>query len=204
MKTARKKSGFTLIELLVVIAIIAILAAAIIASTTGAQSQARDSRRASDLDEMRTALEMYYNANNEYPLLGTCTSTPDTGCVAVSTGDANWTTLQTALASYLSVLPVDPVNDTAKGLVYTYGTNDEGSRYVLRAKMENGSSQALKNDYDKDWGYKGTPNCTSGCTDDDCQAGVAANYSVDCNGVAGCSPLESDEATTKIYCIRNP
>lgn len=63
-----KKNGFTLIELLVVISILGILASFVISSMTGAQKQARDSQRKSDLNQYRNALETYAAGNGSlYP-----------------------------------------------------------------------------------------------------------------------------------------
>ncbi len=60
--------GFTLIELLVVIAIIAMLASVILASLNTARSKARDAKRISDLDQIRTALALYQgNHNGQFP-----------------------------------------------------------------------------------------------------------------------------------------
>jgi prepilin-type N-terminal cleavage/methylation domain-containing protein len=74
------KKGFTLVELLVTISIIAILASLAIVSFTGAQKQARDTRRKSDLKQFQTALEVYANKNNSlYPSYTGITDT-DTVC----------------------------------------------------------------------------------------------------------------------------
>lgn len=64
MRTTSK--GFTLIELLVVIAIIGILAGIVLVSLGGARASARDARRQSDLHQIGTAMELYYNDNNAY------------------------------------------------------------------------------------------------------------------------------------------
>jgi len=75
------KRGFTLIELLVVISIIGILAGLTLSSYSGAQKQARDSQRRSDLNQYRNALEAYAASNGgKYPSSGgasTCTSVSD-------------------------------------------------------------------------------------------------------------------------------
>lgn len=63
----RDESGFTLIELLVVIAIIAILAALILVALNAAQQGARDSKRQSNANQMKTAMANYYSANGDYP-----------------------------------------------------------------------------------------------------------------------------------------
>ena len=53
-----KPKGFTLIELLVVISILGILAALALASYGNAQAKSRDSRRKTDLDAIKKALEL--------------------------------------------------------------------------------------------------------------------------------------------------
>ena len=63
------KKGFTLIELLVVIAIIGILSSVVLASLNSARKKGRDARRVSDIQQMQLALELYFDANRQYPLL---------------------------------------------------------------------------------------------------------------------------------------
>ncbi len=63
----KNKSGFTLIELLVVIAIIGLLSTLSILALNTARARARDAKRISDVKQMQTALEMYFNDNNAYP-----------------------------------------------------------------------------------------------------------------------------------------
>jgi len=61
------KSGFTLIELLVVIAIIGLLSTLSVLALNTARAKARDAKRISDVKQIQTALEMYYNDVNDYP-----------------------------------------------------------------------------------------------------------------------------------------
>ena len=61
------KPGFTLIELLVVIAIIGLLSTLSILALNTARARARDAKRISDVKQIQTALEMYYNDTGDYP-----------------------------------------------------------------------------------------------------------------------------------------
>jgi prepilin-type N-terminal cleavage/methylation domain-containing protein len=79
-----KQKGFTLIELLVVSAIIGLLASVVLVSLSGARKKARDARGQSDLRQIATAMEMYYDSNNAYPNLGT-TFVPVTNLAALNT-----------------------------------------------------------------------------------------------------------------------
>lgn len=62
-----KQGGFTLVELLVVISIIGILSTLAVVSLNTARSKSRDARRLSDIRQMQTALEFYYNETGYYP-----------------------------------------------------------------------------------------------------------------------------------------
>jgi len=62
----KNKKGFTLIEMLIVVAIIAILSGLILTGLSSARKQARDARRMSDLANIASQLEVYFNANNTY------------------------------------------------------------------------------------------------------------------------------------------
>jgi general secretion pathway protein G len=57
----KNKKGFTLVELLVVIAIIGILSTIAFISLNRARAKARDAKRVSDVRELMSALEIYYN-----------------------------------------------------------------------------------------------------------------------------------------------
>lgn len=63
----KKERGFSLIELIVVITIIAVITAVGVVSFGGASKKSRDSKRMSDLERYRVALEMYRQTNGSYP-----------------------------------------------------------------------------------------------------------------------------------------
>ena len=74
LKFMKNKKGFTLIELLVVIAIIGILSTLSVLALNSARARARDAKRISDVRQIQTALEMYYNEYNTYPATGALTA----------------------------------------------------------------------------------------------------------------------------------
>ncbi len=73
-----KKRGFTLIELLVVISIIGLLSTLAALSLGTARTKSRDSRRAADMKQLQTAMELYFDKNATYIM--TAAVTPPVGC----------------------------------------------------------------------------------------------------------------------------
>ena len=67
-----KSKGFTLIELLVVIAIIGLLSSTVMANLNTAREKSKDVRRKSDLVQIRTALELYYDKCGTYVVSQNC------------------------------------------------------------------------------------------------------------------------------------
>lgn len=66
MRTNSHK-GFTLIELLVVVAIIGLLLSIISVALTAQRVKARDARRLSDLKQIKSGLDLYYDNGGGYP-----------------------------------------------------------------------------------------------------------------------------------------
>ena len=88
----RKQKGFTLIELLVVIAIIGLLSTLAVVALNNARQKSRDAKRVSDIKQIQTALELYYNDANAYPT----DLTFGTGSIAYSG------------TTYMSIVPENP------------------------------------------------------------------------------------------------
>ena len=64
----RAKSGFTLVEILIVVVILGILAAIVIPQFTDASTEAKEARLLSDLQSMRSQIELYkIQHNDEFP-----------------------------------------------------------------------------------------------------------------------------------------
>ena len=62
-----RKSGFTLVEILIVVVILGILAAIVIPQFTDASTEAKEAALASDLQTMRSQIELYKIQHNDEP-----------------------------------------------------------------------------------------------------------------------------------------
>jgi prepilin-type N-terminal cleavage/methylation domain-containing protein len=119
----RLRKGFTLVELLVVIAIIGILATLVLLQLGTARARARDTQRISHINQLRTALEQYYEDNGgNYP-----------------------TALDDVAPRYIQTVPGDPLTDDAYGYAYD-STSDT---FHIYACLENNAA-AMKSDIDLD------------------------------------------------------
>lgn len=135
----KTQKGFTLIELLVVIAIIGLLASVVLLALGSARVKARDARRVADVRQMASALELYFNDNNTYPVQGTAALTipglattyigaipvaptpVDTGCTAAQnsynyTGTATTYSITFCLAGVTGGVTAGPHTMTQSGI----------------------------------------------------------------------------------------
>jgi len=115
------RQGFTLIEILISIAIIAVLTAIGIVSYVSINRNARDAKRRGDIEQIRSALELYRSDYGYYP--------------APASGG-----LTNLVDTYLPSIPSDPKGDTNP---YVYqatnlsATTGQYYGYCLFASVEN-------------------------------------------------------------------
>lgn len=98
MKKQIAQTGFTLTELLIVIAMIGVLAIIAANTLTAARVRARDAQRVAYINQINTALQLYYLKNNIYP-------------TAITSGQA----LAINGVTYLNPVPANPAPRTDGG-----------------------------------------------------------------------------------------
>lgn len=121
----RKVAGFTLIEILVAATIIAVLVSIGIVSYGSINKRSRDSKRKSDVEQLRSALEMYRADNGYYP--GSSTSWINADDLAAE-----------LVPTYIPLLSADP---TATAVYRYQAANGSGTPtryygYCLSAYLE--------------------------------------------------------------------
>jgi len=120
----KKQKGFTLIELLVVIAIIGLLSTLAVVALNNAREKARDARRVSDVKQIQTALELFYNDENGYPDGATAGETVAAGTAIIGT---------VSTVTYMSSVPTNPLPG---GITYVYAMQSSGASYTIGYSLE--------------------------------------------------------------------
>lgn len=151
---SKQQSAFTLIELLIVIALLGILAVVLLAifNPLAQMQKARDSRRKTDLREIKTSLMLYRNICGSLPqsagdqIVG-CGN--DCGSVGICDWGESWTVGTTQM---MKILPQDPQNSGT----YKYDKIDE-EKFRLIAILENKNDSAGSTSRTQ-CGYAGDPN----------------------------------------------
>ncbi len=103
IKKLRENKGFTLVELLVVIAIIGVLATLILLQLGAARQKARDAKRVADINQVRSAIELFFDDNGRYS--------------AATNLNADLVTA----GRYLTFMPVDPLTTGCGDFIYDGG-----------------------------------------------------------------------------------
>jgi prepilin-type N-terminal cleavage/methylation domain-containing protein len=146
LKKSDLSRGFTLVELLVVIAIIGILSTLLLLQLNVARQKARDAKRVADMNQVRSALELYYDDEGHYMESNTLVD------------------ITAALSKYLTRIPTDPGKPacdavgyvgTSSGVLngcygYSWETLVSPTKFHLWANLEQKATSALGNDLDLD------------------------------------------------------
>ncbi len=138
----KKSDGFTLIELLVVIAIIAVIVAFAVANFVGARARAKDLKRKAELTQLKSALRLYYNDFNTYPLPassvdndleGCGNGTPPVASCAVTCNGQFAAGATQCDNVYMKLLP------EATDYIWSYQQMASGENFCLSATLDNAS-----------------------------------------------------------------
>jgi general secretion pathway protein G len=117
VKKMKAKSGFTLVEILIVVVILGILAAIVIPQFTDASTEAKESRLVSDLQTVRSQIELYkIEHNDELPGQGTGSTSFVTDMTTYTEVDGSQAAVQApgqdgVYGPYLQKIPTNPWND---------------------------------------------------------------------------------------------
>lgn len=151
----KKYRGFTLIELLVVILIISILSVTVFVALNPSKrfADARDARRAADVDSILTAVHEYIVDNGGVAPAGLTATEQQLGTATTGCNNTNCTTpatavacldLSTALAPYLKTIPKDPKVGTAAITGYKIVKDANGLITVAACASESGAISASR------------------------------------------------------------
>jgi len=129
----KNQKAFSLIELLVVITIIGILSTVASVSLGSSREKARDAKRLSDIKQIQTSLEMYYDAKRQYPEGGDI-------CITDTPGDYIKLDPSKKIESngviFMAKIPLDPL-DTGSSM-YKY-KRTSAKTYELLYQLETDS-----------------------------------------------------------------
>ena len=144
LRRMRSRSAFTLIELLVVIAIIGILSSVVLASLSTARTKSRDARRISDVGQMQTALELYFDANQQYPAQAVAATVALNSAAMIAALQTN---------GFIPQIPTTPAGATSyqyMGLILLAECNGAAvcTSYDINAQLERFDTTALTADAD--------------------------------------------------------
>jgi len=149
----KAKSGFTLVEILIVVVILGILAAIVIPQFTGASQEAKESSLMSNLQAVRSQIELYkIHHNDNLPgtdhgsgaapadfITAMTSKTNQDGVVDTSGG----TDPTFRFGPYMRSIPVNPFNDLdTVDTDGTAGDNSHGWNFITVVGVDQGHFQA--------------------------------------------------------------
>ncbi len=106
-----RAKGFTLVEILIVVVILGILAAIVIPQFTSASTQARESALVSDLQSIRSQIELYKIHHNDQ-LPGTFGTVTFVQAMTQKTDQDGTLNTSGKYGKYMETIPVNPFSDS--------------------------------------------------------------------------------------------
>ncbi len=143
----KHSDAFTLVELLVSIAVIATIIGLALPNFLGARTRARDARRKGELNQLKTALQLYYNDYKTYPPSGSggvgklnyiagCGADGITLCPAACSVDFAAGATTGCDTVYMTKFP----GELGSSMFYSVDVN---GNYCLKVSLENASDSEI-------------------------------------------------------------
>jgi general secretion pathway protein G len=148
----KAKSGFTLVEILIVVIILGILAAIVVPQFTDASTQAKVSSIKTDLQTVRSQVQLYKSQHNNGTLPGATTGVTFTQAMTGKTNADGTASTSGAYGPYLQAIPANPYVTSATDAItvvvatiadytVTTGTTGKGWRFDI-------ATGVFQSDYD--------------------------------------------------------
>jgi type II secretory pathway pseudopilin PulG len=141
-KLKNSPNGFTIVEIVIVTGLLIMLSTLLVINLDpiGNKKKARDGKRISDISTIDTAISEFVADKKRYPdesdILRQSTILPG-GSTQLTGSNMGW--IKENLSSYISMLPIDPVNDDT----YHYHYIHNATGYELNAKLEIFTSEMI-------------------------------------------------------------
>lgn len=141
IKRTFSSHGFTLIELLVAMGIIGIITTGLLIAVNPVEQlrKSRDAKRVDALNQIKTALELYYQDYGRYPAKSgpplNAAITPINQIIDGSNPSTsiNW---NSGWSPYMQILPEDPA--ASGGKRFQYWSSTDGQSFAVYASMDRG------------------------------------------------------------------
>lgn len=137
------QGGFTLIEMLIVVFIVGLLATLSILALENTRKISRDTKRVADMATIEKALAMYFSDYGGYPPLQSCISYKASDPLGTNWNNPTSTSLKYYLSSYLTILPVDPLQTSVYCYYYSSNPGDSYQSYGIMIRPESSKYIAL-------------------------------------------------------------
>jgi general secretion pathway protein G len=130
-KIIKNNKGFSLTELMIAISIVGSVATIAGAQMDDVLPMARDAQRKANIHQVQTALNLYYNDHEQYPV--TSNDEPTV---------AGWQTIKNILESseqtYMPAVPSDPLNTGQ----YIFKYSSDGQKFKITYETEDSLDQS--------------------------------------------------------------
>lgn len=133
----KSSCGFTILEILLAVSLLPILSGIIyLVWWENTRGVARDAQRITDVNNIKLALEAFYEKNNKYPPVGAAYSSQTIFVSDTIPAGANaW--IPEMVPEFILELPKDPRQTATPSFIYLYSVPTDRKTYNVWAQLEN-------------------------------------------------------------------